>query len=103
MNQEINLYIAKELNINLKQVEATLKMLEEGDTVPFISRYRKERTGNLEEVVINDSEGIKAKVSESIFLGLNTHYYVLSDTVHCEHTEAKDDDRIELIQESLID
>ena len=56
-----------------------------------------------EEVVINDSEGIKAKVSESIFLGLNTHYYVLSDTVHCEHTEDKDDDRIELTQESLID
>lgn len=56
-----------------------------------------------EEVVINDKEGIKAKVSESIFLGLNTHYYVLSDTVHCEHTEDKDDDRIELTQESLID
>ena len=56
-----------------------------------------------EEVVINDKEGIVAKVDESVFLGLNTHYYVLSDKVHCEHTEDKDDDRIELIQESLID
>jgi len=56
-----------------------------------------------EEVVINDKEGIKATVSESIFLGLNTHYYVLSDKVHCVHTEDKDDDRIELTQESLID
>ena len=56
-----------------------------------------------EEVVINNEEGIVAKVDESIFLGLNTHYYVLSDKVHCEHTEDKDDDRIELIQESLID
>ena len=56
-----------------------------------------------EEVVINNEEGIEAKVDESIFLGLNTHYYVLSDKVHCEHTEDKDDDRIELIQESLID
>ena len=56
-----------------------------------------------EEVVINDKEGIEATVSESVFLGLNTHYYVLSDKVHCVHTEEKDDDRIELIQESLID
>ena len=56
-----------------------------------------------EEVVINDKEGIEAVVNDSIFLGLNTHYYVLSDKVHCEHTEDKDDDRIELTQESLID
>ena len=49
MNQEINKNIAKELNISLKQVEATLKMLEEGDTVPFIARYRKEATGALDE------------------------------------------------------
>ena len=49
MNQEINKNIAKELNISLNQVEATLKMLEEGDTVPFIARYRKEATGALDE------------------------------------------------------
>ena len=56
-----------------------------------------------EELVINDKEGIAAKVDDSVFLGLNTHYYVLSDAVHCIHTEDKDDDRFELIQESLID
>ncbi len=56
-----------------------------------------------EEVVINSEEGICAKVSESVFLGLNTHYYVISDKVHCVLTEEKDDNRIELIQESLID
>ena len=56
-----------------------------------------------EELVINDKEGIHAKVDDSVFLGLNTHYYVLSDDVHCIHTEDKDDDRFELIQESLID
>ncbi|MCR5066466.1 MAG: ABC transporter ATP-binding protein [Erysipelotrichaceae bacterium] len=56
-----------------------------------------------EELVLNDKEGIHAKVNDSVFLGLNTHYYVLSDAVHCIHTEDKDDDRFELIQESLID
>ncbi len=56
-----------------------------------------------EEVVINNEEGINAKVSESVFLGLNTHYYVLSDTVRCVQSEEKDDNRIELIQESQID
>ncbi|WP_149315504.1 Tex family protein [Lentilactobacillus buchneri] len=37
-----------------KQIVETLKMLDEGDTVPFIARYRKERTSNLDEVQIRD-------------------------------------------------
>lgn len=37
-----------------KSVEAVLKLTEEGSTVPFIARYRKEKTGNLDEVVIRD-------------------------------------------------
>lgn len=41
--------IAKELNITAKQVDATVKLLDEGNTVPFISRYRKELTGELDE------------------------------------------------------
>ena len=56
-----------------------------------------------EEVVINNEEGIHGKVDDSVFLGLNTHYYILSDQVHCIHTEDMDDDRFELIQESMID
>ncbi len=56
-----------------------------------------------EEVVIDKSEGIHAKVDDSIFLGLNTHYYVTSDEVRSIPTEDKDDERFELIQESLID
>ncbi|EEI25699.1 Tex family protein [Lentilactobacillus hilgardii] len=40
--------------IRVKQIAETLKMLEEGDTVPFIARYRKERTSNLDEVEIRD-------------------------------------------------
>ncbi len=42
-------YVAKSLNIKDKQVKATLDLLSEGATVPFIARYRKEVTGNLDE------------------------------------------------------
>lgn len=44
--------IAKKLNLNERYVENTLQLLEEGCTIPFISRYRKERTGNMDEVQI---------------------------------------------------
>ncbi|MEP4076845.1 Tex family protein [Haloferula sp.] len=44
--------IASELGIPLKSVESTAKLLSEGATVPFISRYRKEATGSLDEVQI---------------------------------------------------
>lgn len=44
--------IAQELSVANKQVDATIKLLEEGGTVPFIARYRKELTGSLDEVQI---------------------------------------------------
>ncbi|MFT5570327.1 MAG: hypothetical protein ACI9RP_002382 [Cyclobacteriaceae bacterium] len=44
--------IASELNLQVQQVAATIKLLEEGGTVPFISRYRKEMTGSMDEVQI---------------------------------------------------
>ncbi|MBR1547775.1 MAG: RNA-binding transcriptional accessory protein [Prevotella sp.] len=44
--------IASELHIREQAVENTLKLLDEGCTIPFISRYRKERTGGLDEVQI---------------------------------------------------
>jgi len=44
--------IASALNISIKQVSATLALLDEGATVPFISRYRKEATGSLDEVQV---------------------------------------------------
>jgi len=49
MNQGIINEIAKDLNITTKQIEATLKLLSEGNTIPFIARYRKEATSNLNE------------------------------------------------------
>ncbi len=44
--------IANELGINIKQVSAAAELLEDGCTVPFIARYRKEATGSLDEVCI---------------------------------------------------
>lgn len=44
--------IAQELNLQRQQVSATVKLLDEGATIPFISRYRKEVTGSLDEVAI---------------------------------------------------
>lgn len=46
------LHIAHILGLNEKKVDATIALLEEGCTIPFISRYRKEKTGNLDEVAI---------------------------------------------------
>ncbi|MBF0484564.1 MAG: RNA-binding transcriptional accessory protein [Candidatus Omnitrophica bacterium] len=47
-----NIKIAQELKLKPQQVEATIKLLDEGSTIPFISRYRKEITDNLDETVI---------------------------------------------------
>ena len=49
MNTEIIKNTSLELNIKQSQVEATLKLLEDGNTIPFIARYRKEATGALNE------------------------------------------------------
>ncbi len=49
MNQEIINEISEQLAIKNKQVEAVLKLLQEGNTIPFIARYRKEVTGALDE------------------------------------------------------
>ncbi len=46
--------IGRELNIPKKNVSATIKLLEDGATIPFISRYRKEATGELDEVMIRN-------------------------------------------------
>ena len=50
MSHEI--IISKELSITQKQVNTTIALLDEGATIPFISRYRKEMTGSLDEVQI---------------------------------------------------
>ena len=49
MNENIIKEISNDLNVRSSQVESTLKLLSDGNTIPFIARYRKEMTGNLDE------------------------------------------------------
>ena len=65
MNINYTTIIARELSIQGIQVTNTIKLLEEGATIPFISRYRKERTGSLDEVKIAE---IKEKLDKLIEL-----------------------------------
>ncbi|MCW6660554.1 RNA-binding transcriptional accessory protein, partial [Aerococcaceae bacterium NML191292] len=44
--------ISQELGVSLKQIDTVLTLTAEGNTIPFIARYRKEATGNLDEVII---------------------------------------------------
>ncbi|MBO4107307.1 Tex family protein [Streptococcus suis] len=50
--EEKFLKIAQELGVSLKQIDTVLSLTAEGNTIPFIARYRKDVTGNLDEVVI---------------------------------------------------
>jgi protein Tex len=56
LSPEILLHIAQSLNLPLHSLSAVIGLLNEGGTVPFIARYRKEATGNLDEVQIRDIE-----------------------------------------------
>ena len=56
LSPAILLHISKILNLPLRGLVAVIELLDEGGTVPFIARYRKEQTGNLDEVQIRDIE-----------------------------------------------
>jgi uncharacterized protein len=56
LSSEILIHIAKDLHVPLKGLTAVIELLDEGGTVPFIARYRKEATGNLDEVQIRAIE-----------------------------------------------
>jgi len=56
--------IAKELGLDARHVRDTLALLDEGNTVPFIARYRKERTGNLDEVQIRDIAKVAGQIRQ---------------------------------------
>ncbi len=56
MEKEIIENLSQELNIKVSQVESVLKLLREGNTIPFIARYRKEATGALTEDYIREIE-----------------------------------------------
>ena len=53
MTEVLTGQISRSLSINKQQVSATVELLEQGATIPFISRYRKEATGSLDEMLYN--------------------------------------------------
>ncbi|GJL49995.1 MAG: RNA-binding transcriptional accessory protein [Nitrospirales bacterium] len=59
-----NTTIASELGITSKQVTTTVELLDDGATVPFLARYRKEKTGGLDEVVITSIRDRMAQLRE---------------------------------------
>ena len=61
---EFSAIIAKNLNLREQQVGNTLRLLSDGATIPFISRYRKEMTGELNEVVIQEIQLQYEKLTE---------------------------------------
>ena len=71
----IHTLISKSLNISLRNVENSIKLLEEGATIPFISRYRKEVTGGLDEVKI---ASIKELYEKYLELGKRKEYVLKS-------------------------
>ena len=54
MDMDLNLKIAQELNLTKSRVDAAVKLMDEGNTVPFIARYRKEVTGSLDDAQLRD-------------------------------------------------
>ncbi len=64
MNTKHIALISGELGISARQAENTMNLLAEGSTVPFISRYRKEVTGSLDEVQIGRIEDLKKRYQE---------------------------------------
>jgi Transcriptional accessory protein len=64
MDQKVIQLIAQQLGIQYTQVSNTIQLLDEGATVPFISRYRKERTGSLDEVQVEAVKDAKEKMEE---------------------------------------
>ncbi|NSL91029.1 Tex family protein [Chitinophaga solisilvae] len=64
MNPKHITLISSELGISARQAENTMNLLSEGSTVPFISRYRKEVTGSLDEVQIGRIEDLQKRYKE---------------------------------------
>ena len=73
MNSHFDSIISKELNLSERSVAATIKLLEDGATIPFISRYRKEATGSLDEVAIRN---IQLRYDELIELEKRKKYII---------------------------
>ena len=63
--EEVIKYLVETLGLQEKQINAVLGMLSEGATIPFIARYRKDATGNLDELLKNNINIKKTYLQEN--------------------------------------
>lgn len=66
MDEQFIPIIEKALGLTARQVRNTLKLLDEGATIPFISRYRKEATGSLDEVKVGEVSDWNERLKELV-------------------------------------
>ena len=79
INEQLLAKISSEQNVRIPQIQAVLKLIEDGGTVPFIARYRKEATGALDEEQIRKINAKKVIISVFILLFIalcGTIYYL---------------------------
>lgn len=104
LNSVITQSVADTCKINIKQVETTIKLLDDGNTVPFIARYRKHLTGSLDDVQLRllesqlsyfrDLETRKSSILKAIekqgklTLSLESEIKLIQDKVNLEHCYA---------------
>ena len=73
MNEIVIEELSSELNIKINQIKAVLTLLEEGSTIPFIARYRKEATGALDENQIKSINDLYSYYNNLSFVLLTAH------------------------------
>jgi uncharacterized protein len=69
MNENHTKKISEELKLKMSQVQSVCTLLEEGATIPFIARYRKEATGSLDEVAVAAIRDRLLQLKELCFRG----------------------------------
>lgn len=72
IKEEIAVRLSKEIEVPLKNVKAVLRLINEGNNIPFIARYRKEQTGSLDDVKLRELEESLKKL---------TNFYIRKDEV----------------------
>ena len=98
----INHILSKELGISLKQVTSVIEMLDEGNTVPFIARYRKERTGGLTDEVLRKFNerltylrNLESRKEDVLRIVKSTDNIVIADEAYMEFSNESVVDEIE--------
>ena len=99
--------IAGELSLAVRQVHAAVELLDEGATVPFIARYRKEMTGSLDEVMVTAiRDRIRQlreldKRREAILASLEERELLTDERIHRNKVHVKVIGRVNLLPQSL--